>query len=107
MSCDHLLCQAIGSTCLLAYGDAIEGVFDKHDDAPPPDRLDELEHDLAELDIEALRLAIRAERARRACQHLLESVAQREIYELSHTHDPEQRARREAKLLARLRALRV
>jgi|SRR6185503_11603665 NADH/NAD ratio-sensing transcriptional regulator Rex len=107
MICDHLVCQSLGATCLLVYGDAPDGVFDKHDDTPPAERLDELEHDLAELDVEALRLTIRAERARRACQHLVEGVAQREIYELAHTHDPDQRARREAKLLARLRALRV
>jgi|HubBroStandDraft_6_1064221.scaffolds.fasta_scaffold59168_6 hypothetical protein len=107
MICDHLLCRALGSTCELAYGEPAEGVFDKHEDAPPDERLDQLEHDLAAIDLDALRIAIRADQARRACQAVLEGIVQHEMYELSRTHDPEQRARREAKLLARIKALRI
>src|SRR5580692_870671 len=72
MICDHLLCRALGSTCELGYGEPAEGVFDKHEDAPPDERLDQLEHDLAAIDLDALRIAIRAEQARRACQALLQ-----------------------------------
>ena len=70
MSCDHLVCHALGSTCLLAYGDAPPGTTDHDEDSPPEPMLDELEHDLAAIDLDALRLAVRAEEARRACQSI-------------------------------------
>lgn len=107
MSCDHLVCHALGSTCLLAYGDAPTGTTDRDDDSPPEPMLDELERDLAAIDLDALRLAIRAEEARRACRSMIDGLVQHEIYELSHTHDHEARARREAKLLGRIKALKI
>jgi hypothetical protein len=107
MSCDHLVCRALGASCLLAYGDAPEGVFDQDHDSPPKPMLDQLEHELAAIDLDALRLAVRAEEARRACRSLVEGLVQHELYELSHTHDRDARARRETKLLARIKALKI
>jgi hypothetical protein len=107
MICDHLVCQALGQTCELTYGEAPEGALDKHDDTPPDDRLEQLERVLAAIDVEALRIAIRAERARRQVAQLFEEIVMHEKYDLSLTHDPDQRRARDRKLLGRLRALTV
>lgn len=107
MSCDHLLCQAVGSSCELEYGISPEGVFDKFSESPPEERLAQLERELAAIDLEALRTVVRAEHARRVCKQILEEIVEREKYELGQTHDPRVRARRETKLLARVRALRI
>jgi hypothetical protein len=107
MICDHLVCQALGQTCELNYGEAPVGALDKHDDAPPDDRLEQFERELAAIDVDALRIAIRAERARRQVARLFEDIVMHEKYDLSLTHDPEQRRARERQLIGRLRALTV
>jgi hypothetical protein len=107
MICDHLVCQALGQTCELTYGEAPEGALDKHDDAPPDDRLEQFERELVAIDADALRIAIRAERARRQVARLFEDIVMHEKYDLSLTHDPEQRRARERRLIGRLRALTV
>jgi hypothetical protein len=107
MICDHLVCQALGQTCELIYGDAPEGALDKHDDAPPGERRERFERELAAIDVDALRITIRAERARRQITRLFEDVVMHEKYDLSLTHDPEQRRARERALIGRLRALTV
>ncbi|HEY1546725.1 MAG TPA: hypothetical protein VGG28_02840 [Kofleriaceae bacterium] len=107
MICDHLVCQALGQSCELTYGEAPDGALDKHDDAPPDDRLAQFERELAAIDVDALRIIIRAERARRQVARLFEDVVLHEKYDLSSTHDAEQRRTRERKLIGRLRALTV
>ncbi|HEX4449316.1 MAG TPA: hypothetical protein VH143_00545 [Kofleriaceae bacterium] len=107
MICDHLVCQALGQSCELTYGEAPEGSLDKHEDAPPEERLEQLERELAAIDIDALRMAIRAERARRKVAQLFEDIVMHEKYELSLTHDADQRRVRDSKLLGKLRALTV
>jgi hypothetical protein len=107
MICDHLVCQALGQSCELTYGEAPEGALDKHDDAPPDERLEQFERELAAIDVDALRIVIRAERARRQIARLFEEVVLHEKYDLSLTHDPEQRRTRERSLIGRLRALTV
>jgi hypothetical protein len=107
MICDHLVCQALGQTCELTYGESPEGSLDKHDDAPPDARLEQFERELAAIDVDALRIVIRAERARRKVAQLFEDIVMHEKYELSLTHDARQRRARDSKLLGKLRALTV
>src|SRR5580692_6928647 len=101
MICDHLVCQALGQTCELTYGEAPVGALDKHDDAPPDARLELFERELAAIDVDALRIIIRAERARRLVTQLFDDIVMHEKYDLAATHDPEQRRAREAKLIGK------
>ena len=107
MACDHLVCHALGTTCELTYGTGMEGALDKHDDAPPDERIKAFERDLAAVDLDALRALIRGERARRAVRLLFDDVVLHEKYDLSLTHDADQRAEREALLVGRLKAIKV
>src|ERR1700733_1034569 len=107
MICDHLVCQVLGQSCELTYGESPVGSLDKHDDAPPDERLEQFERELAAIDVDALRIVIRAERARRKVAQLFEDIVMHEKYELSLTHDPEQRRARDSKLIGKLRALTV